>query len=56
MAWPSLSLRRLSSIARVVPKPAVAVAVCAEVDGVRKYLLGQRGKQPAKGQWSLPGG
>lgn len=46
-------------IMRVVPQAAVAVVVrfhAAEKPSLPKYLLIQRGKEPNKGMWSLPGG
>lgn len=41
----------------VIPRAAVSVVVMCKTDNeVNRYVLVQRGKEPNKGMWSLPGG
>jgi ADP-ribose pyrophosphatase YjhB (NUDIX family) len=39
-----------------IPRAAVSVSVRCVLRGVPHYLLVQRGREPNKGMWSLPGG
>jgi len=50
------STRQFSTtMSSVIPRAAVSVVVRSSFD-IPRYVLVQRGKEPNKGKWSLPGG
>lgn len=52
----TLKLSSTSMHQEVIPRAAVSVVVMYPEDNENKYVLVQRGKEPNKGMWSLPGG